>query len=125
MGTIYHTLWLQISVDVLISFYLIQTHRKEADLVGSTGDMVRYVKSSSAKDFTLLTECGLTERLRVEYLEKNFLGASIQCPYMKTINLENTLQVPQSPYCEQIIEIPENILFRAKNSIKRMFELSK
>lgn len=97
----------------------------EADLVGSTEDMIRYVKSSSVKDFALLTECGLTERLRVECLEKNFLGTCISCPYMKTINLENTLQVLQSPHNEQIIEIPENIHFWAKKSLKRMLELSK
>lgn len=97
----------------------------EADLVGSTGDIIRYVKSSPAKNFALITECGLTERLRIEYPEKNFLGTCILCPYMKTINLENTLQVLQSPHRDQIIEIPNDIHFRAKKSLERMFELSK
>lgn len=96
----------------------------EADLVGSTSDMIRYVKSSSSKDFALITECGLAERLRVECPEKNFLGTCILCPYMKTITLENTHQVLQSPNHDQIINIPEDIRFQAQKSLKRMFELS-
>lgn len=96
----------------------------EADLVGSTSDMIRYVKLSSSKDFALITECGLAERLRVECPEKNFLGTCILCPYMKTITLENTHQVLQSPNNDQIINIPEDIRFQAQKSLKRMFELS-
>ncbi|MHA2245842.1 MAG: quinolinate synthase NadA [Candidatus Hodarchaeales archaeon] len=95
-----------------------------ADLVGSTGDMIRYIKSSLSKDFALITECGLSERLRIEFPDKNFLGTCVLCPYMKTINLENTLQVLQSPHRDQIINIPEDIYFRAKKSLEKMFELA-
>lgn len=95
-----------------------------SDLVGSTGDMIQYVKSSSSKDFALITECGLAERLRVEFPEKNFLGTCILCPYMKTINLENVHQVLQSPYQDQIIDIPDDIQIRAQRSLERMFDLS-
>ena len=79
----------------------------EADLVGGTGDMIRYVKTSNSDTFALITECGLADRLRVEFPDKNFYGSCILCPYMKKINLENTLQVLLEPFPEQIIEIPE------------------
>lgn len=97
----------------------------EADLVGSTGDMIRYVKSSSTQNFALITECGLTERLQIEYPDKTFLGTCILCPYMKTTNLENTLQVLKSPHRNQIIDIPQDIQVRAQRSLERMFALSK
>ncbi|MHA2225548.1 MAG: quinolinate synthase NadA [Candidatus Hodarchaeales archaeon] len=97
----------------------------KADLIGSTSDMIRYVKSSPFRNFALITECGLTEQLRVECPEKTFLGTCILCPYMKKITLDNTLQVLQSPNNEQIITTPEDIQFRAKKSLEKMFELSK
>ncbi|MFX1254052.1 MAG: quinolinate synthase NadA [Promethearchaeota archaeon] len=96
----------------------------EADLVGGTGDMIRYVQSSNSDTFALITECGLADRLRVEFPDKNFYGSCILCPYMKKINLENTLQVLLEPFPEQIIEIPEEIAGRARKSLERMFELS-
>lgn len=96
----------------------------EADLVGSTGDMIRYVKASPSQNFALITECGLTERLQVECPEKNFLGSCVLCPYMKTITLENTRQVLASPQQDQLIEVPEDIQIRAKRSLEKMFELS-
>jgi quinolinate synthase len=96
----------------------------EADLVGSTGDMIRYVKSSSTQNFALITECGLTERLQIECPEKKFVGTCILCPYMKTNTLENTLQVLKSPHRNQIIDISQDIQFRAQRSLERMFALS-
>jgi quinolinate synthase len=95
-----------------------------ADLVGGTGDMIRYIKNSKAKDFALITECGLSERLRVEFPEKNFLGSCILCPYMKKINLENIRQVLIKPTKAQTIELPKDIRTLAKKSLERMFELT-
>ena len=96
----------------------------EADLVGSTSNMIKYVESSSNNDFALITECGLSERLRVDFPDKNFFGSCVLCPYMKTINLDNILQVLESPQPEQIIEIPLEIQDRARKSLERMFALS-
>ena len=96
----------------------------EADMVGSTSDMIRYVESSPSKDFALITECGLSEKLRVDFPDKNFYGSCVLCPYMKEINLENILQVLESPKLEQIIEIPEEIREQARNSLEKMFFLT-
>ncbi|MFX0094250.1 MAG: quinolinate synthase NadA [Candidatus Hodarchaeota archaeon] len=95
-----------------------------ADLVGGTGDMIRYVQNSDAKDFALITECGLADRLRIEFPDKNFFGSCILCPYMKKINLENTLQVLVEPFPEQVIEIPDEISVHARKCLDRMFELT-
>ncbi|MHA1237055.1 MAG: quinolinate synthase NadA [Candidatus Hodarchaeales archaeon] len=96
----------------------------EADLVGSTSNMIKYVESSPNNDFALITECGLSEKLRVDFPDKNFFGSCVLCPYMKAINLENILQVLESPQPEQIIEIPLEIQDRARKSLERMFALS-
>jgi quinolinate synthase len=96
----------------------------EADMVGSTSDMIRYVESSQNIDFALITECGLSEKLRVDFPDKNFYGSCVLCPYMKEINLDNILQALESPLPEQIIEIPVEIQERARNSLERMFYLT-
>ncbi|MHA1975910.1 MAG: quinolinate synthase NadA [Candidatus Hodarchaeales archaeon] len=96
----------------------------EADFVGSTGGMINYVKSSSAEKFALITECGLAERLKIEFPNKAFFGSCVLCPYMKAINLDNTLEVLRSPRPEQEINVPTDISFRAKASLEKMFEMT-
>ena len=105
-----------------------ESHRKVvdiADLAGGTGDMVHYVKNSGAKQFMLVTECGLSDRLRVEFPEKEFLGTCSLCPHMKRVNLGNVLQALKEPRDDQIVEIPEDIRQRASRSITMMFDLTR
>ncbi|PWI47073.1 quinolinate synthase [Candidatus Heimdallarchaeota archaeon B3_Heim] len=96
----------------------------EADYVGGTSGMIKYVRTSNEDSYALITECGLSDRLKVEFPNKTILGSCVLCPYMKAINLENTLEVLRSPQPEQIIEIPLDIASRAKASLKKMFEMT-
>jgi len=95
-----------------------------ADLAGGTGDMVRYVRESGAREFMLVTECGLADRLRAEFPEKRFLGTCVLCPHMKRVNLRNVLQVLESPRPDQVVEVPEEVAARARRAIDRMFEIT-
>ncbi|MCH8907836.1 MAG: quinolinate synthase NadA, partial [Candidatus Heimdallarchaeota archaeon] len=52
----------------------------EVDLVGGTSDMVRYVKDNpDKKRFMLVTECGLGERLAIEFPDREFVGTCTLC----------------------------------------------
>lgn len=73
----------------------------------------------------LVTECGLTDRFKAEFKEKEIVGTCILCPYMKEIQLDDVLKALKSPSPEQYIEIPADIASRAKQSLDRMFELEK
>lgn len=97
-----------------------------ADLAGGTGDMVRYVKASPSeqKRFMLVTECGLSDRLKVEFPEKEFIGTCSLCPHMKRVELRKVLRVLEDPQPDQIVEVPEDVRIRALRSIDRMFELT-
>ncbi|MBI2446030.1 quinolinate synthase NadA [Candidatus Micrarchaeota archaeon] len=97
----------------------------QVDLAGGTGDMIRYMKSSDAKTFMLVTECGLGDRMRAELPEKRVVGTCNLCPYMKKNNLLNVLQVLQSARPEQVVDIPEPVRIKAHAALQRMFELSK
>src|SRR4051812_39617958 len=95
-----------------------------ADFVGSTGAMMKYVKTTGAPYYLMLTECGLVGRLQVEAPEKNFIGGCRLCPYMKMNTLEKVRDALKSPRPEQIITLEENMRQRAARCIERMFELA-
>ncbi|MDP2717735.1 MAG: quinolinate synthase NadA [Candidatus Micrarchaeota archaeon] len=97
----------------------------EADLAGGTSDMVRFVRDSDAQKFMLVTECGLSDRMRAEIPEKKIVGTCNLCPYMKRNNLVNVLEALRNPAADQVIDIPENVRVAAKRALDRMFELSK
>src|SRR2546427_6578164 len=59
-----------------------------ADAVLSTSGMVRYAKESPGREFLIVTECGLSDRLLLEVPEKKFYKSCKLCQYMKMITLE-------------------------------------
>ena len=95
-----------------------------ADFVGSTGAMMRYVKTTPAPYFLLLTECGLVGRLQVEAPEKHLIGGCRLCPYMKLNALEKVRDAVAAPRPDQIINLEEGLRHRAARSIERMFALA-
>ncbi|HVY60017.1 MAG TPA: quinolinate synthase NadA [Planctomycetota bacterium] len=97
-----------------------------ADMAGGTGDMIDYVrKHPGVHDFMLVTECGLSDRMRVEFPDRRFIGTCGLCPHMKRVELRKVLEVLESPRPDQIVELPEDVRLRALRSLERMFELTK
>lgn len=94
------------------------------DYVGSTGEMMNYVKTTDAPYFLMLTECGLVSRLAIEDPKKNFIGGCRLCPYMKKNSLAKIRDALKAPAPEQIITLEENLRKRAAACIERMFELA-
>jgi quinolinate synthase len=95
-----------------------------ADFVGSTGAMMKYVRTTQAPYFLMLTECGLVSRLEMENEEKRFIGGCRLCPYMKLNSLEKIRDALVDPKPEQIITLDEDLRIRAARCIERMFELA-
>ncbi len=94
------------------------------DFLGSTGEMTKYVKSTAAPYYLLLTECGLVSRLAVEDPEKNFIGGCRLCPYMKMNTLLKIRDALKEPKPEQVITLEADLSNRAALCIERMFELA-
>ncbi|MBI1817374.1 MAG: quinolinate synthase NadA [Deltaproteobacteria bacterium] len=93
-----------------------------ADAVLSTSGMVKYAKESSATDFLVVTECGLSDRLLIEVPEKKFYKACKLCQFMKMITLEGTMQALERMQYEVVLE--ETVRAGAERSLRRMLELS-
>jgi len=97
---------------------------EQVDFLGSTGEMMTYVKTTQAPYFLMLTECGLVSRLAVEDPEKNFIGGCRLCPYMKMNSLVKIRDALADPQPDQVITLDEDLSKRAADCIERMFELA-
>ena len=95
-----------------------------SDFVGSTGAMMKYVKTTAAPYYLMLTECGLVGRLQVESPEKAFIGGCRLCQHMKLNTLEKVRAALVAPRADQIVALDENLRRRAARCIERMFELA-
>lgn len=95
----------------------------EVDFAGGTGTMMKYVENSNAAAFLLITECGFGELAKMRFPEKNFIAMCRICPYMKSITLNNVLDILENPREEFEVNVPSDIAEKAKKSIDKMFEL--
>jgi quinolinate synthase len=96
---------------------------EEADYVSSTSGMIDAARRDGGKDFFVLTECGMTERLKTALPGKNFKGLCNMCFDMKKNTLES---VYDSLFNEKlVVRVDKSIADKARIAFDRMFELTK
>ena len=110
--------------------------RDLADAVASTEKMIDYCKTSPAKRFVVVTESGIIHRMQKECPGKEFLCAPVfdvmrlpsdhcrcsECKYMKLNTLEKVRDCMKK--LAPRVELPAEILKRARLPIERMLEIS-
>jgi quinolinate synthase len=94
------------------------------DMVGGTGDMMRYVEKTKAPSYMLITECGLGDLARTKFPEKVFVPMCRLCPYMKATGLAEILRVMTHPTPGHRIVLAPDIIAKAARPIEKMFELA-
>ena len=96
-----------------------------ADKVLSTSGMCKHAKESTAKEFIVGTETGITYRLRKDNPDKIFYPASESaiCPDMKLTSLEKVLWALEN--MKEEIKVPKDIQIKAKKAVDRMLALNK
>jgi quinolinate synthase len=93
-----------------------------SDFSGSTSAMIKYVETTSAPRYLLLTECSMGDNITAANPEKNMLRmCSVRCPHMNMITMENTLHALQTNQIE--IHVPEDIRLRAVRAVERMIAI--
>ena len=92
-----------------------------SDFVGSTAQLLKFMETSAADDFLMLTECGLSARLQVEMPEKNFVGSCSVCKYMKANTLENVLECLKNPKSHNEIHLTQEDIDGSRRCIDAMF----
>ncbi|MCX8166724.1 MAG: quinolinate synthase NadA [Candidatus Micrarchaeota archaeon] len=97
---------------------------KSSDYSGSTEGIRNYVLNSKDKKFMIVTECGMADRLRIEFPEKEFYGSCVLCPYMKKNSLAGIYEVLKELPMDKEIILSEEVIESAYLPLKRMFELT-
>ncbi len=95
----------------------------KADMAGSTTDMIEYVKDHPNNSFMLITECGVTDRIKKEFPEEKIVGGCNLCPFMKKITLNKILKSLENPEPKMFINIPEETAKKARQTLDRMFKV--
>ena len=110
--------------------------RDLADAVCSTEKMISFCKNDSAKKFIIVTESGIIHRMQKECPGKEFICAPTfdamraptdhcrcsECKYMKMNTLEKVRDCMKN--LAPRVELPAEILQRARLPIERMLEIS-
>ncbi len=91
-----------------------------SDHVCGTGGMIKYARSSKTKEFIIVTEEGMCNRLRREVPGKKFYPAAGICRNMKKITLEKVYESLRDEKYE--VKIPEEVARRARKALERMLE---
>ena len=92
-----------------------------SDFVGSTEQMLAYMRETESKEFLMLTECGLSSRLQSEFPDKKLVGSCTMCRYMKSNTLEDILRVLKDPSPKDRVVFDEDVRLRALKSLEAMF----
>jgi len=95
---------------------------EKADFVGSTSGIYNHVKSSSAPAFALITECGLSSRLRAEDPNKRIVGSCTFCRHMQGNDLSLIAKTLEHDDVSMEIVLDRQLALRAKACIDQMFE---
>ncbi len=94
---------------------------KVSDYICGTGGMAKFAKSDGSKDFIIVTECGMTEKLREDVPQKNFHSFCNICPFMKFTTLE--LIVRALTFNQHEITLDKKIADKARVAITRMIKV--
>ena len=101
-----------------------------SDFIGSTSQLLRFVKESPNKRFIVATETGIIHQMQKACPDKIFIPAPPEdstcacneCPHMKKNTLEKLYQCMVN--LEPEITLPDDLIEKAYIPIKRMLDLS-
>ena len=93
-----------------------------ADFIGSTSQIIKYVRQSERQKFIIGTEMGILYSLKKENPEKTFflLTPGLVCPNMKLTTIDKVLKslINLAP----VITVPAEIRTKAQKALDRMLQ---
>jgi len=94
-----------------------------ADQILSTGQMLKFAKTSAAKRFIIATEVGIIHALKKQNPQAEFIAASDRavCPNMKKITLDKVIASLED--MQYKVMVTEEIRTKAKRALERMVEI--
>ena len=90
----------------------------EADFVGSTSAMIRYVGEKKPRRVVMVTECSMSDNVAVEHPDVEFVRPCNLCPHMKRITLPKILSTLETLQPE--VHVAPEVAERARQAVQRM-----
>ena len=94
-----------------------------ADFVGSTAQMIDYVKTRRPERVLMLTECSMSDNVAAEVSDVEFVRPCNLCPHMKRITLEKIHASLET--LSPRIEIDPAVAARARQAVERMLAVGR
>lgn len=95
----------------------------EADFVGSTSAMGRWLAQEKPARVAMITECSMADNLRNQFPQVEFIKPCNLCPHMKRITLPNIHACLRELRHE--VTVPEDIARRARKALQRMLAVGR
>ncbi|MEX2526149.1 MAG: quinolinate synthase NadA [Gemmatimonadota bacterium] len=95
----------------------------EADYVGSTAGMIRYVQHEQPAHAVMITECSMSDNVAAENPDVSFMRPCNLCPHMKRITLPGILRALEN--MEHRVEVPEATAVEARVAVERMLKVGR
>lgn len=95
----------------------------EADFVGSTTAMGRWLARERPQRVALITECSMADNLRAEFPDIEFIKPCNLCPHMKRITLPNIHDCLL--HLKHEVTVPTDVARRARLALERMLQVGR
>ncbi|MSR22392.1 MAG: quinolinate synthase NadA [Gemmatimonadetes bacterium] len=95
----------------------------EADYVGSTSGMARYVRERQPRNVAMITECSMSDNVAAENPNVNFIRPCNLCPHMKRITLPRIMRSLER--LEHRVEVDPAVAGRARIAVDRMLAVGR
>jgi quinolinate synthase len=95
----------------------------EADFVGSTTAMGKWLEREKPARVAMITECSMADNLRAQFPTTQFIKPCNLCPHMQRITLQNIYACLRD--LQHAIEIPADVSARARAALQRMLAVGR
>jgi len=89
-----------------------------SDFAGSTTGMIKYVEDNQPKKIMMVTECSMSDNVKIDNPNVEFIRPCNLCPYMKKITLPKILDCLENETGEIIMD--SETIEKARISVERM-----
>ncbi len=96
---------------------------EEADMVGSTSGMIKFVADNRPERVVMITECSMADNISGEFPDVEFIHSCTICPHMKKITLEKIRD--SLLYLRYEVSVAPDIASRARLSVERMLDVGR
>jgi quinolinate synthase len=94
-----------------------------ADFVGSTAQMINFVRDRHPAKVLMVTECSMSDNVAAEVRDIEFVRPCNLCPHMKRITLSNIHRALQT--LQPRVEVDPFVAERARLSVERMLAVGR